>query len=281
MLKAIFSLSTISLLSFTINAQNTDSNLIFSNRIGLIESSRTVPKGGFMLEGGLVYIHDKYVGYQGEEYHDNFMTFPRLRLSYGVTNFMEASIEESFSRIQVTSNTGYSESFNFSRYRVGLKFNLTKQKGFLPQSALSLSERIVITNANTVHFSPSLNFAWNYTWGTRFNLSGDFSYAYNEMSKDEFAMGLRFGYDFKNRIGVYSEAYFVGRNLSTVLVSAGMTYQVSPRMVLSASVGTDVFLYDNTQILGNGIRANFGISFLLNNPNKKAGKKNKVKRLKE
>tara|TARA_R110002050_G_scaffold300621_1_gene471013 strand:+ start:43459 stop:44286 length:828 start_codon:yes stop_codon:yes gene_type:complete len=273
MLKALFSLATFSLLISTIHAQNRDSSLILSNRMGLIESSRTVIKGGFMLEGGLLYFYDKQKGAQGAEIHHNFMTLPRLRLSYGVTKFMEVSVEESFSHLNVTSNTGYSESLSFSRYRFGLKFNLTKQNGIIPQSALSVSERLRITNINTVEFSPILNFSWNYKWGTHVNLSGDITYTFNKQVGDDVNVGLRLGYDFKNKIGVYSEVYLVGHNLSTAMVSAGLNYQVSSRLVLSAGVGTDVLLYNERPSLSNILGVNVGVSFLLNNPNKETKKR--------
>ena len=57
------------------------------------------------------------------------------------------------------------------------------------------------------------------------------------------------------------------------MVSAGLNYQVSSRLVLSAGVGTDVLLYNERPSLSNILGVNVGVSFLLNNPNKETKKR--------
>ena len=255
-------------------AQITETPVLNSNRIGFTESSRTVMKGAFLLESGLSFRYSKF-----NLYNDTSLTFktivmPRLRLSYGITKFMEIQIEGNYMKSNNKTNADYGNSFEQSTYSLGLKFNLTKQKGMLPQTALFVSERAYIrSNHPGVQFKTTANLAWSYKLGEHFDLSGNILYSRSDETRNDIGLGLRFGYQFSQRFGLFTELYVFDEFTTISLISMGAWYKVTPRFLMNLNVGTNkVTKYDWSNKNSN-YNITLGASLLLNNPNKKSNKR--------
>ena len=273
---AIYSFSIVNML-----AQETQSPILNSNRVGFTESSRTVTKGGFLVEGGMQYSFTQQNANNYDYFNRRIMSLPRLRLSYGITDFMEILGEGNFSNFNYKSNTGYTKSNFQQTYSLGLKFNMTKQKGMLPQTAFIISERWYGNNNATSYFKTTANLAWSYNLGKHFSLAGNILYSWSEGDYDGLGLGIKLGYNFNDRFGLYSEWYIYDQFVDFSMVNVGAWYKVSPRFLLSLNVGTNKVTKYDWEHNNGSFMATIGISFLLNNPNKKAGKKKKVKRNKK
>lgn len=258
--------------------QEPQAPVLNSNRIGFTESSRTVLKGGFLLESGFNYSRNKLYGNNNESYTSNFFKGPRLRLSYGITKFMEINVEGDFANWSYNSSTRGKHSYETSKYGLGVKFNLSKQKGMLPQTAISITESYFSNDSYLgSYFKTTANLAWTYNLGEHFELSGNLLFSCMEGNCNMTGLGLRFGYHFNERFGVFTEWYLSDQFTEFTVINMGVWYKVTPRFLVSLNVGTNmVTKYDWTHKGGN-YNITLGASFLLNNPNKK-GKKRKLKR---
>jgi len=260
-------------------AQESKTPVLNSNRIGFTESSRTVMKGGFLLESGFTFRYSKF-----NLNHDTSLTFetivlPRLRLSYGITKFMEIQVEGNYMKSYYKTNTNYGNSFEQSTFSLGLKFNLSKQKGMLPQTALVISERAYFrSNHPGVQFKTTANLAWSYRLGKHFDLSGNILYSYSNEISNDIGLGLRLSYQFNERFGMFAELYVFDEFTTISLINIGAWYKVTPRFLVSLNVGTNMVTKNDWTHKNSKYNITLGVSFLLNNPNKKMNKKKSKKR---
>ena len=249
-------------------AQETQNQVLNSNRIGFTESSRAVMKGAFLLEGGLGIGHSKY-NYSHGSFTRNFIRTPKLRLSYGLNSFMEVQAEGNYFKHQAFSNTGYRYSMKGSKYSLGIKFNLSKQKGMLPQTAFSITEKYYYGNAFTPYFKTTANLAWSYKLGEHFDLSGNILYSHSEGYYNGLGLGIRLGYHFNDNFGLFTEWYLFDDYTDFSIINLGAWYKVSPRFLLSLNVGTNKITKSDWDYSNSSINATLGVSFLLFNPEKK------------
>ena len=231
-------------------------------------------KGAFLLEGGLAIGHSKNYFYNNESYTHNYLRTPRLRLSYGLNSFMEVHAEGNYFKDKVFSNTGYAYNREGSKYSLGIKFNLSKQKGMLPQTAFSISEKYYIGNKFKPYFKTTANLAWSYKLGEHFDLSGNILYSYSEGDYNGLGLGIRLGYNFNDRFGLFTEWYLFDNYTDFSMINLGAWYKVSPRFLLSLNVGTNKATKYDWDSGNNSFTATLGVSFLLFNP------KNKYKKMK-
>ena len=177
---AIWSFSTVYLL-----AQETQSPVLNSNRVGFTESSRTVMKGGFLLEGGLNF--KSYQGYywldpkSKGKYTEFQLAYPQINIAYGVTKNFELRLGSSFFRSIVLQDIDLPTNRIRNEFSFGAKLNLTSQKGMLPQSAILVTERLIkFENSKSMLWFTQVNLAWSYQLGKRFDLSGNVIYSFGK-----------------------------------------------------------------------------------------------------
>lgn len=266
---AIWSSSTVNLL-----AQETQTPVLNSNRIGFTESSRTVMKGGFLLEAGFAFGHSRNNLYSGDRYIKNFIRTPKLRLSYGITNFMEIQVEGNYSKSSFQSGSELVNSEENAKYSLGLKFNLFKQKGLLPQTAFSITEKYYVGSKFPSFLKTTANLAWSYKLGKHFNLSGNILYSHSDGGYNGLGLGIRFGYNFNDKFGLYTEWYIFDNFTDFSVFNVGAWYKVTPRFLVSLNVGTNMVTKYDWANKNSNYNVTLGASFLLNNPNKKLKKRN-------
>jgi len=273
MLKVLFAAALWSFSIVNLLAQETNPPILNSNRIGFTESSRTVMKGGFLLEGGLAFGLSKYNFYPDNSYTQNFIRTPKLRLSYGLTNFMELQAEGNYSKYTFQSSTGFVNSVESAKYSLGLKFNLFKQKGMLPQTAFSITEKYYVSSEFQSYFKTTANLAWSYELGKHFDLSGNILYSHSGGDYNGLGLGIRLGYHFNDKFGLFTEWYLFDNFTDFSMFNVGAWYKVSPRFLVSLNVGTNKVTKYDWERGNSSFTATLGVSFLLNNPNKKTRKR--------
>jgi hypothetical protein len=248
-------------------SQDSTSSNFDSYRIGLTQSSRTVTKGGFLLEGGISMNHRSFF-YNSKKHSTSLFSLPRLKLGYGITKNLEVFVaQNSFRGFSKYGN----ESYNYGSdiFAIGAKLNLTKQKGMLPEMAVIFTERFEPSNWRENKYQSSLNLAWSYDLGKRFNLSGNIGYSFiNPESHGLSTLSLKLTYKLSSKVGLFTEWYLGENAFEFYVFNIGAYYQVTPRLLLNANIGTNSFLTSYPGKRGYGFIATLGVSFLLNNPNK-------------
>jgi len=191
---------------------------------------------------------------------------------------MEVQAEGNFGKLNYKSSNGYDDNIEKITYGLGLKFNLTKQKGMLPQTAFVITEKAYSNNHSSLFFKTTANFAWSYNLGKHFDLSGNILYSWSENDYGGLGLGLRLGYQFNEKFGLFSEWYMSDRFVQFSAINVGAWYKVTPRFLLSLNVGTNMVTSNDWKRGQNNYAVTVGVSFLLNNPNKKMNKKKTKKR---
>jgi len=265
---AIWSFSTVNLF-----AQESKTPILNSNRIGFTESSRTVMKGGFLLEGGMNF--KSYQGYywldakSKGKYKELQLVYPQLNIAYGVTKNFELRLGSSFFKNILIPDIDIPIKTIRNEFSFGAKLNLTNQKGMLPQSAILVTERLItFENSKSNLWFTQVNLAWSYQLGKRFDLGGNVIYSFGKKMSNTVGTTVNLTYNISDKWSIFAE-HLWNVGLTEYDFGIGVKYQPSPRWVFSARVGT--YAQNDYQIrhFWNYPTASIGVSFLLNNPNKK------------
>lgn len=263
-LTVILSLSL--LLSY---AQKNDSSYFESYRVGFSQSSRTLRRGGFLLEGRFS-INQSSISNGTHSRTWSLLNTPQLKLGYGINNFMEVFVNQNSYRFQNNSHFGHNGVWKSNNIGVGFKFNVSKQKGMLPQSAISVSQNLWNRTYGNSFFQTRVNFSWSYDLGQRFNLAGNIMYNYSEIIKNDFGLSLKLSYKINQNLGLFTEWYVADYAYELTVFNIGAYYKISPMVMLNANIGTNHFITSYPSEGKNyNFKASIGVSFLLNDPNKK------------
>ena len=273
MFKILFTTAICSFSAVYLLAQESQTPILNSNRIGFTESSRTVFKGGFLLESGMSF--KSYQGYywldskNKGKYTELQFAYPQLNIAYGVTKNFELRLGSSFYKsillpddIDIPTNSIKNE-FSF-----GAKLNLTSQKGMLPQSAILVTERLVtFENSKENIWYTQVNLAWSYQLGKRIDLAGNVVYSFGKKIGNTVGTTVKLSYNISDKWTIFAE-HLWNVGLTEFDFGLGVKYQPSPRWAFFARVGT--YAQNDYQIrhFWNYPTASIGVSFLLNNPNK-------------
>lgn len=274
MLKSLSVLVIIYLCGFSIQAQDSTNMNNFSNRVGATKASRTIGKGNFLLEGGIPFSYYKTIIPFTTPSTDMYVSAPEFQLTYGISKKLEVSLlQRNFDFYSENIRSNY--PLAGSDLGLQLKFELFQQKGWLPQTALILSEHVFSGTEYTSDFYSEVGISWSYDLNKKLNLAGDLIYAFGGAFKNDFGTSLRLNYTINSKIGMYTEFQLTPFLDYTSNLNLGMWYQLNDRWMFHVNVGSQINPNNFKCYQNENLGVSLGVSFLLNNPNKKKKYKRK------
>ena len=239
----------------------------YSNTIGLTESFAITPKKKLFVQTTFEGLFNKWT-YNWSLDDDavfqntaNVYSLPRLRLSYGLTNWMEVHLGASLMHTYVHNyeqisggpithpkplNSEEASANQIDMYRVGVKFKILKQKGGIPN--IALQQQFVYLYQD--YYLPT-SLLWGYSIGDRWNLRGDLTFNlasdwsdnYYHVELNEFTGSISANCDLIKNGGISvgirtADMDFVTANGKFMggwyHVSTGAYYRINDKLVLDA-----------------------------------------------
>jgi len=226
--------------------QSLEDTTIITDRPDLTESSRAVPYKSIQIETGFLMLVEKPS--ESSEFSTTLYQFPTTLVRFGFLKNAELRIFNQFVNERANNpSTPFNErsTYGIDNLQIGTKINLTTEKGLRPEIAL-LSHVVLpfgtddFKNAKTLFnfvfslshtLSNKLSLGYNLGWTTdNINANGTGTYT------------LVFGYTISPKIGFYTEAYGLLKNLETgtLGLDGGVTYLLNNKIQLDLSVARSV-----------------------------------------
>lgn len=216
-----------------------------SDRPDFTESSATVGYGRFQVESGYTYTHDR-LGSITRETHD----LPELLLRYGVAERLELRLAWEgwiFDHQSDGANRRVVGENGSTDLECGLKYALTKQDKWLPQSALILAITAPIGSPafSSQQVDAEVNFCYSWEFTKRLSLNCSTGHRWTGQPGDHFSLLFQSAsveYELTKRLHVYSEwfALFPGDSLDDRpqhFYDGGCTYLLTPNVQLDWRAG--------------------------------------------
>ena len=243
------------------------------NRVGKIEVSRTIKKKNILIEGGFSYYKKRITWEDMSGYQFSQFQMPKLKLTYGVSN----NTEVQFSYVSYSGHAYRMNSidtdYQTSVFKVGLKFNLTDQKGWLPETSILVDAQYSKVLGETDFGGIGTTLSWRYKFSNKISLSGDFKYIYFDQKYFDYShlgplANIRFSYNFSHKIGVYAESKLLYDGQMMPNFGVGVWYKPAERIMLNMDLGVGGYSQGVGSVNQANLHFSLGGAFLLSKPYK-------------
>lgn len=212
---------------------------LVTDRPDITESSRTVPHHALQIETGFVY--DEYAD-AGIDYKRFILTSTLLR--YGIFRGLELRLNNQYIYTRYQLNDQHLHIAGLDNFSTGVKVNITKEKGFIPEMALIA--HLVLPTATAQLRSEKVYS--DYILALSQTISEQWSIGYNlgwtgtdENEKGSGLYSAALGYSI-GRCTLFAELFGEWINLSKAATSvdAGFSWLARESLQLDTSVGMDL-----------------------------------------
>jgi hypothetical protein len=231
----------ITIVPFVSKAQEDDKDEMETDRPSQTSTPKTVVKNRFQFEGGVQKQHD----ISNSEHTDEYL-YPTALLKYGLTNKLEL-------RLLIEDEGDYEHAPDKQKVasgvkplKVGLKYNLFKEKGALPNT--SINARAALPNVATKDFkgdyvAPAFRLAMQNSLSKRVTL------AYNvaaEWEADDvhakYLVTLCPQFKLTKKLQTFAELYsfYSSDETADYRCDAGLLYKVTPNVQVDVSGGLGI-----------------------------------------
>jgi hypothetical protein len=218
-------------------------NALVTDRPDATEASSTVGKGVFQIETGGFY----------ESFEENNIkletfTYNTMLLRYGLLERLEFRVGWDFVEgiTKVDGNKLDNVTSGFSPLLLGVKIDITEEKGALPEIALLLHTNHLFFAGNdfkSASVGTDFRFSLSHTLSERSSLGYNIGMSWDgDTTRETYLYTIAYGYSFNDKIGAYAELYgeIPGGLKFSHFWNAGFTYLASKDLQFDAYFGSSL-----------------------------------------
>lgn len=216
---------------------------LITDRPDATESPSVVVRGALQIESGALF-----TSFEDDVLQTNTTTYNTTLLRFGLLENLELRLGWDFVEQRNKLSTAQEEVIQngLSPLLLGMKVNITQEKGWLP--TIGLIGHLFLPFTASDDFKPQ-NTSVDFRFAFDHTLSDSSSIAYNLGAQWEadtpgaaYIYTLAYGYSLTDSFGLYAELYgdMPENNSANHYWDAGLTYLVLPNLQLDATVGTSI-----------------------------------------
>lgn len=227
-------------LLFCQESTNPFDNALVTDRPDATEASSTVGAGVLQLETG-----GFYTSFEENDFKTEIFTYNTSIIRYGIFNNFELRVGWNFQETRFTTNGMELPNVlsGVSPLLVGMKTEITKEKGWIPEIAL-IGHLFLPLSASTDYRPEStgadFRFSLSHTLNERSSIAYNVGGAWGrDTAEVAYIYTLAYSYSVTRRFGFYVEVYgdFPEDASANHLWDVGATYLLSPDFQLDATLG--------------------------------------------
>ena len=216
---------------------------LITDRPDATESPSVVVRGALQIESGALF-----TSFEDDVLQTNTTTYNTTLLRFGLLENLELRLGWNFVEQRNKLSTAQEEVIQngLSPLLLGIKVNITQEKGWLP--TIGLIGHLFLPFTASDDFKPQ-NTGVDFRFAFDHTLSESSSIAYNLGAQWEadtpgaaYIYTLAYGYSLTDSFGLYAELYgdMPENNSANHYWDAGLTYLVLPNLQLDATLGTSI-----------------------------------------
>jgi hypothetical protein len=216
---------------------------LITDRPDATEAPSVVVRGALQIESGALF-----TSFEDDVLQTNTTTYNTTLLRFGLLENLELRLGWNFveQRNKLSAAQGEVTQSGLSPLLLGMKVNITQEKGWLP--TIGLIGHLFLPFTASDDFKPQ-NTSVDFRFAFDHTLSDSSSIAYNLGAQWEadtpgaaYIYTLAYGYSLTDSFGLYAELYgdMPENNSANHYWDAGLTYLVLPNLQLDATVGTSI-----------------------------------------
>ncbi|MGI9593621.1 MAG: transporter [Patiriisocius sp.] len=216
---------------------------LITDRPDATEAPSVVVRGALQIESGALF-----TSFEDDVLQTNTTTYNTTLLRFGVLENLELRLGWDFVEQRNKLSTAQEEvtQSGLSPLLLGMKVNITQEKGWLP--TIGLIGHLFLPFTASDDFKPQ-NTSVDFRFAFDHTLSDSSSIAYNLGAQWEadtpgatYIYTLAYGYSLTDSFGLYVELYgdMPENNSANHYWDAGLTYLLLPNLQLDATVGTSI-----------------------------------------
>lgn len=216
---------------------------LITDRPDATEAPSVVVRGALQIESGALF-----TSFEDDVLQTNTTTYNTTLLRLGLLENLELRLGWNFveQRNKLSTAQGEVTQSGLSPLLLGMKVNITQEKGWLP--TIGLIGHLFLPFTASDDFKPQ-NTSVDFRFAFDHTLSDSSSIAYNLGAQWEadtpgaaYIYTLAYGYSLTDSFGLYAELYgdMPENNSANHYWDAGLTYLVLPNLQLDATVGTSI-----------------------------------------
>ena len=216
---------------------------LITDRPDATEAPSVVVRGALQIESGALF-----TSFEDDVLQTNTTTYNTTLLRFGLLENLELRLGWNFVEQRNKLSTAQEEFIQsgLSPLLLGMKVNITQEKGWLP--TIGLIGHLFLPFTASDDFKPQ-NTSVDFRFAFDHTLSDSSSIAYNLGAQWEadtpgaaYIYTLAYGYSLTDSFGLYAELYgdIPENNSANHYWDAGLTYLVLPNLQLDATVGTSI-----------------------------------------
>ena len=216
---------------------------LITDRPDATEAPSVVVRGALQIESGALF-----TSFEDDVLQTNTTTYNTTLLRFGLLENLELRLGWNFVEQRNKLSTAQEEFIQsgLSPLLLGMKVNITQEKGWLP--TIGLIGHLFLPFTASDDFKPQ-NTSVDFRFAFDHTLSDSSSIAYNLGAQWEadtpgaaYIYTLAYGYSITDSFGLYAELYgdMPENNSANHYWDAGLTYLVLPNLQLDATVGTSI-----------------------------------------
>ena len=216
---------------------------LITDRPDATEAPSVVVRGALQIESGALF-----TSFEDDVLQTNTTTYNTTLLRFGLLDNLELRLGWNFveQRNKLSAAQGEVTQSGLSPLLLGMKVNITQEKGWLP--TIGLIGHLFLPFTASDDFKPQ-NTSVDFRFAFDHTLSDSSSIAYNLGAQWEadtpgaaYIYTLAYGYSLTDSFGLYAELYgdMPENNSANHYWDAGLTYLVLPNLQLDATVGTSI-----------------------------------------
>ena len=216
---------------------------LITDRPDATEAPSVVVRGALQIESGALF-----TSFEDDVLQTNTTTYNTTLLRFGLLENLELRLGWNFVEQRNKLSTAQEEVIQngLSPLLLGMKVNITQEKGWLP--TIGLIGHLFLPFTASDDFKPQ-NTSVDFRFAFDHTLSDSSSIAYNLGAQWEadtpgaaYIYTLAYGYSLTDSFGLYAELYgdMPENNSANHYWDAGLTYLVLPNLQLDATVGTSI-----------------------------------------
>ena len=216
---------------------------LITDRPDATEAPSVVVRGALQIESGALF-----TSFEDDVLQTNTTTYNTTLLRFGLLENLELRLGWNFVEQRNKLSTAQEEFIQsgLSPLLLGMKVNITQEKGWLP--TIGLIGHLFLPFTASDDFKPQ-NTSVDFRFAFDHTLSDSSSIAYNLGAQWEadslgaaYIYTLAYGYSITDSFGLYAELYgdLPENNRSNHFWDAGVTYLILPNLQLDATIGTSI-----------------------------------------
>lgn len=216
---------------------------LITDRPDATEAPSVVARGALQIESGALF-----TSFEDDVLQTNTSTYNTTLLRFGLLENLELRLGWNFVEQRNKQSTAQEEVIQsgLSPLLLGMKVNITQEKGWLP--TIGLIGHLFLPFTASDDFKPQ-NTSVDFRFAFDHTLSDSSSLAYNLGAQWEadslgaaYIYTLAYGYSITDSFGLYAELYgdLPENNRSNHFWDAGVTYLILPNLQLDATIGTSI-----------------------------------------